>query len=187
MDMVASLPAMKLDQLYENAFICEAILRSLPPLAKKFVLQMLYIDAPVSATSMEEWVLPDGVSKYKVAVDRLIQLRVFIETADRKRETTYRLNPMFQANLQKLLIHGEVLAREPMPSNITVRLPSLEELEAYALDQWECFLLQLINSGQAEKPSNISSSVMKVFQKGLLSQRDKEAPRLTESGFQFLV
>lgn len=44
---------------------------------------MLYIDAPVSATSMEEWVLPDGVSKYKVAVDRLIQLRVFIETADR--------------------------------------------------------------------------------------------------------
>ncbi|XP_050944569.1 general transcription and DNA repair factor IIH subunit TFB2 isoform X1 [Cucumis melo] len=187
MDMVASLPAMKLDQLYENAFICEAILRSLPPLAKKFVLQMLYIDAPVSAKSMEEWVLPDGVSKYKVAVDRLIQLRVFIETADRKRETTYRLNPTFQANLQKLLIHGEVLAREPMPSNITVRLPSLEDLEAYALDQWECFLLQLINSGQAEKPSNISSSVMKVFQKGLLSQRDKEAPRLTESGFQFLL
>ncbi|TYK13130.1 RNA polymerase II transcription factor B subunit 2 [Cucumis melo var. makuwa] len=187
MDMVASLPAMKLDQLYENAFICEAILRSLPPLAKKFVLQMLYIDAPVSAKSMEEWVLPDGVSKYKVAVDRLIQLRVFIETADRKRETTYRLNPTFQANLQKLLIHGEVVAREPMPSNITVRLPSLEDLEAYALDQWECFLLQLINSGQAEKPSNISSSVMKVFQKGLLSQRDKEAPRLTESGFQFLL
>ncbi|XP_038882461.1 general transcription and DNA repair factor IIH subunit TFB2 isoform X2 [Benincasa hispida] len=104
-----------------------------------------------------------------------------------KRETTYRLNPMFQANLQKLLIHGEVLAREPMPANITVRLPSLEELKAYALDQWECFLLQLINSGQAEKPSNISSSVMKVFQKGLLSQRDKEAPRLTESGFQFLL
>jgi transcription initiation factor TFIIH subunit 4 len=28
MDMVASLPAMKLDKLYENAFICEAILRS---------------------------------------------------------------------------------------------------------------------------------------------------------------
>lgn len=27
MDMVASLPAMKLDKLYENAFICEAILR----------------------------------------------------------------------------------------------------------------------------------------------------------------
>lgn len=27
MDMVASLPAVKLDKLYENSFICEAILR----------------------------------------------------------------------------------------------------------------------------------------------------------------
>lgn len=187
MDMVASLPAMKLDKLYENAFICEAILRSLPPLAKKYVIQMLYIDGPIPAKSMEEWVLPDGSSKHRVAIDRLIQLRLFTETADRRRETTYRINPTFQTNLQKLLTLGEVLPREPMPSDITVRLPSLEDLEVYALEQWECFLLQLINSAQAERPSNISSSMMKIFQRGLLSQREKEAPRLTESGFQFLL
>lgn len=58
-------------------------LRSLPPLAKKYVLQMLYIDVPVAAKSMEEWVLPDGQSKHKVAIDRLIQLRILIESADR--------------------------------------------------------------------------------------------------------
>ncbi|KAF3958451.1 hypothetical protein CMV_016650 [Castanea mollissima] len=187
MDMVASLPAMKLDKLYDNAFICEAILRSLPPLAKKYVLQMLYIDSPITAKSMEVWVLPDGSSKHRVAIDRLIQLRVFSETVDRRKETTYKINPTFQTNLQKLLTHGEVLPREPMPSNITVRLPSMEDLDVYAIGQWECFLLQLISSAQAERPSNISSSMMKVFQRGLLSQRDKEAPRLTESGFQFLL
>ncbi|BFG27745.1 hypothetical protein CerSpe_140190 [Prunus speciosa] len=187
MDMVAALPAMKLDKLYENAFICEAILRSLPPLAKKYVLQMLCIEVPVTAKSMEEWVLPDGVSKHRVAIDRLIQLRIFTETVDRKRETTYTLNSIFQTNLKKLLLYGVVLPREPMPSNVTVRLPSSEDLEAFALEQWECFLLQLINSSQIERPSNISSSMMKIFQRGLLSQRDKEAPRLTESGFQFLL
>ncbi|KAM1652492.1 hypothetical protein EV2_005186 [Malus domestica] len=187
MDMVATLPAMKLDKLYENAFICEAILRSLPPLAKKYVLQMLSIEVPVTAKSMEEWVLPDGVSKHRVAIDRLIQLRIFTETVDRKREATYTVNPIFQTNLKKLLVHGVVLPREPMPSNITVRLPSLEDLEAFALEQWECFLLQLINSSQIERPSNISSSMMKTFQRGLLCQRDREAPRLTESGFQFLL
>ncbi|XP_059671024.1 general transcription and DNA repair factor IIH subunit TFB2 [Cornus florida] len=187
MDMVASLPAMKLDNLYKNAFICEAILRSLPPLAKKYVLQLLYIDVPVTANSMEEWVLADGFSKHKVAIDRLIQLRVLAETVDRKKETTYRLNPTFQANLQKQLVHGGVLPRESMPSNITVRLPSLEDLEAYAIEQWECFLLHLINSTLAERTTNFSSSMMKVFQRGLLSQRDKETPRLTESGFQFLL
>ncbi|XP_021825882.1 RNA polymerase II transcription factor B subunit 2 isoform X2 [Prunus avium] len=148
---------------------------------------MLCIEVPVTAKSMEEWVLPDGVSKHRVAIDRLIQLRIFTETVDRKRETTYTLNPIFQTNLKKLLLYGVVLPREPMPSNVTVRLPSSEDLEAFALEQWECFLLQLINSSQIERPSNISSSMMKIFQRGLLSQRDKEAPRLTESGFQFLL
>ncbi|KAE9449521.1 hypothetical protein C3L33_18577, partial [Rhododendron williamsianum] len=98
MDMVASLPVMKLDKLYDNAFICEAILRSLPPLAKKYVLQMLYIDEPVLATSIHEWVLADGESKHTVAVDRLVQLRVFIETVDRS------LPPLAKYVLQMLYI-----------------------------------------------------------------------------------
>ncbi|XP_058083796.1 general transcription and DNA repair factor IIH subunit TFB2 isoform X3 [Magnolia sinica] len=187
MDMVAALPAMKLDKLYENAFICEAVLRSLPPLAKKYVLQMLYMVVPITGKSMEEWVLSDGFSKHKVAVDRLLQLRIFLEVTDRKKETSYRLNPKFQDNLQKYLVYGGALPREAMPSNITVRLPSLEDLEAYALEQWECFLLQLINSSHVERPTNFSSSVMRVFQRGLLSARENETPKLTENGFQFLL
>ncbi|KAL2627294.1 hypothetical protein AAZV13_07G164900 [Glycine max] len=162
MDMVASMPAMKLDKLYENGFICEAILRSVPPLAKKYVIQMLHIDVPVAAKLLEEWVLPAGVSKHRVAIDRLVQLRVFLEAVDRKNEKTYKVNPTFQRSLQKLLVQGGTLPRESMPSNITVRLPTLENLEAYALEQWE------------------------VFQRRILSHRDKEAPKLTESGFQFL-
>ncbi|KAM0942272.1 putative transcription factor TFIIH subunit p52/Tfb2, transcription factor Tfb2 [Dioscorea sansibarensis] len=74
-----------------------------------------------------------------------------------------------------------------MPSSVTVRLPTAEDLEAYALEQWECFLLQLISSAQAERPTNFSPSMMRVFQRGLLSARENEAPRLTENGFQFLL
>ncbi|GAB2221759.1 hypothetical protein Drorol1_Dr00012947 [Drosera rotundifolia] len=187
MDMVASLPAVKLDKLYESPFICEAIVRSLPPLAKKYALQMMYIDRPVPAKAMDEWVLIDGVSKHNVAIDRLVQLRVFVETVDRKKEVSYQLNPTFQESLQNQLVHGGVLSREPMPSNTAGRIPSLEELEAYALNQWECFLLHLINSIQSQKLTNFSSSMMKIFQSGLLSQREKEAPKLTEKGFQFLL
>ncbi|MCH82612.1 general transcription factor IIH subunit 4-like, partial [Trifolium medium] len=87
---------------------------SLPPLAKKYVLQLLHIDGPVSAKLLAEWVLPDGLSKHKVAVDRLVQLRVFVEALD-----------------------SGTLPRESMPSNITVRLPTLETLETEALAQWE--------------------------------------------------
>lgn len=187
MDMVAALPAMKLDKLYDSTFICEAVLRSLPPLAKKYVLQTLFIDSPVTAKSMEEWVLPDGFSKHKVAIDRLLQLRVFLEISDRKKESSYKMNPKFQSNMQKYLVYGGTLPREPMPLSITVRLPTVEDLEAYALEQWECFLLQLISSAQAERLTSFSSSMMRVFQRGLLSARENEAPRLTENGFQFLL
>ncbi|KAK1284315.1 hypothetical protein QJS10_CPB21g00535 [Acorus calamus] len=137
MDMVAALPATKLDKLYENPFICEAVLRSLPPLAKKYALQLLFIDSPISAKTMEGWVLADGTSKHRVAIDRLLQLRVFLEEIDRKKESTYKLNPKFQGNIQKYLVYGGSLPRQPMPSNVTVRLPTLEDLETYALEQWE--------------------------------------------------
>ena len=117
-----------------------------------------------------------------------------------------------------------------MPTNITVRLPSLEDLDAYAAQQWEVcnlliylciffffyrlfahlcisilfhcslcksvccwplvmcsfsillaalfltcncwnqsFLLHLISSSEAETTKSISSSMIKVFQQGLLS------------------
>ncbi|CAI0407427.1 unnamed protein product [Linum tenue] len=186
MDMVAALPAMKLDILYENPFICEAILRSLPPLAKKYVTQMLFSEGSITAKLLEEWVLPDGSTKHRVSIDRLVQLRIFTESVERKKEKSYRLNPTFQANLQKRITTGGVLPREPMPPSLTGRLPSLEELEKYALEQWECFLLHLINSGQAEKVTSFSPSMMRVFQRGLLSQSSKD-PKLTESGFQFLL
>ncbi|KAI3680228.1 hypothetical protein L2E82_50537 [Cichorium intybus] len=53
-----------------------------------------------------------------------------------------------------------VLPREPMAANITVRLPSLEELDKYAGQQWEV---------------------------GSYFHIDQEGSRLTESGFQFLL
>ncbi|KAM0942271.1 putative transcription factor TFIIH subunit p52/Tfb2 [Dioscorea sansibarensis] len=124
MDMVAALPAMKLDQLYDSSFICEAVLRSLPPLAKKYVLQLLFIDTPVTAKSIEEWVLSDGISKHKVAIDRLLQLRVFIEVIDRKKEASYKLNPKFQSNMQRYLVHG-YLTLFPSVPDLYSNIPSL--------------------------------------------------------------
>lgn len=50
--------------------------RSLPPLVKKYVLRLLYIDVPVTAKLLQEWELADGSTKHKVAIDRLIWLRV---------------------------------------------------------------------------------------------------------------
>ncbi|GJN36559.1 hypothetical protein PR202_gb25432 [Eleusine coracana subsp. coracana] len=82
MDMLAALAA-KHDMLYDSFFICEAVFRSLPPLGKKYALQMVYVSAPVAATGFEEWVIDEyKPTKHKVAIDRLLQLGVFVEVRD---------------------------------------------------------------------------------------------------------
>lgn len=41
---LATLPRPKLDALYENPWTCRAVLRSLPPLAKQYVMRMLLLE-----------------------------------------------------------------------------------------------------------------------------------------------
>ncbi|XP_057864350.1 general transcription and DNA repair factor IIH subunit TFB2 isoform X2 [Cryptomeria japonica] len=184
-----ALPAAKLDRLYEDHIICEAVLRSLPPVSKKYVFLLLYIDTAVPAKSLDEWVLSDGLSKHRAALDRLLQLRVFVEVTERKKDGNYRLNPAFQSQLRQVIVNGGAPPREPMPPDVAVRIPSMEELETYALRQWENFLLQLVSSGFEESTSEpFSPSMMKICQRsGLLTLRENETPRLTENGFQFLL
>ena len=49
------------------------------------------------------WVLLDGASKHRVAIDRLVQLRVFIETVDRY---IFVCSPNLTGILKLLLLHG---------------------------------------------------------------------------------
>ncbi|QCD99326.1 transcription initiation factor TFIIH subunit 4 [Vigna unguiculata] len=71
---------LKPNRVYEILGYCG--IRSLLPLVKKYIMQMLQIDVPVAAKLLEEWVLPDRVSKHRVAINRLIKLRVFLEVID---------------------------------------------------------------------------------------------------------
>ena len=48
---LASLPRPQLDALYESPWTCRAVLRSLPPLAKQYVLRMLLLDGGLSQSA----------------------------------------------------------------------------------------------------------------------------------------
>lgn len=48
-----SLPGTVLDQLYQSLYVCQAILHSLPPLAKQYVVRMLHVGAtPTGNTAL---------------------------------------------------------------------------------------------------------------------------------------
>eukprot|EP00897_Mesotaenium_endlicherianum_P003506 jgi/Mesen1/3183/ME000184S02247 len=78
-DYLASLPAVKLDKLYESHWTCQAVLRSLPPVAKQYVLRLLHIEAPITPAHFQNWARPDALSKHRVALERLEQLRVLLQ------------------------------------------------------------------------------------------------------------
>lgn len=189
MGMVANLPALKVDSLYESHWTCQAILRSLPPLAKMYVLRLLYIDTVVTSKLMDEWILPEYQTKHRVAIDRLEQLRVLLLASDGKKEQNYKLNPKFQKQLRQALTNGGGPPRDPLPSSVAVRLPSLGELESYALRQWEGVLLQLVSTAFPESSRDVLRDrfVIETFQRAKLLDSATGSTRLTEAGFQFLL
>ncbi|CAI0407430.1 unnamed protein product [Linum tenue] len=44
---------------------------------------MLFSEGSITAKLLEEWVLPDGSTKHRVSIDRLVQLRIFTESVER--------------------------------------------------------------------------------------------------------
>lgn len=50
MDLVSyleDLPPDRLARLYDSPYTCQAVLRSLPPLAKQYVMRLLFLDAGI--------------------------------------------------------------------------------------------------------------------------------------------
>ncbi|MCO5547544.1 hypothetical protein L7F22_000994 [Adiantum nelumboides] len=186
MGMVANLPAVKVDTLYESHWTCQAIFRSLPPIAKMYVLRLLYIDTAVKSKLMDEWILPEYHTKHRVAMDRLEQLRVLLLASEGSKEQSYRLNPKFQKQLQQALTSGGAPPKDPLPSSIAVRLPSSAELDSYAMKQWEGVLLQLVSTAFPESSQDFSRDrfVIETFQRAKLLD---SGMKLTEAGFQFLL
>ena len=53
MDFVSwleALPAATVGKLYGSQWACQAVLRSLPPLAKQYVVRMLFVETPIPSS-----------------------------------------------------------------------------------------------------------------------------------------
>lgn len=60
MDFVSwleALPAATVGKLYGSQWACQAVLRSLPPLAKQYVARILFVELPIPSSEYSETVL----------------------------------------------------------------------------------------------------------------------------------
>lgn len=81
LDYLISLGGNTLDQLYTDTFTSLTIFRSLPPLAKQYVLRLLLVDTLVAAPLLHSWVKVDSLAQqsHRLAEYRLKQLRILRE------------------------------------------------------------------------------------------------------------
>lgn len=190
-----SLPGTVLDQLYQSLYVCQAILHSLPLLAKQYVVRMLHAD-PIPADWLDQWASSHSLSKHKAAVDKLTQLQIVKlsgpQRAPRTVHTVYSLHPDFQKHLKAAQVGSAGHSIKEQPEHVLVAAPTVEQLEQYARSHWEGLLLYLISPAAPNKPPPVPAEVglpgldvdNLLLQAGLISAEPKA---IAEQGFQFLL
>ncbi|CAI5990958.1 unnamed protein product, partial [Closterium sp. NIES-64] len=191
-DYLASLPAAQLDRLYSSLYTCQAVLRSLPPLAKQYVLRLLFLTDPVPAALVADWPKPEAHSKHKAALDRLQQLRLLLACSETgslaaaasSAPAAFRLNPTFQQQLQQALTSGAPVSRPSVPAT---RLPSAAELAAHATSHWEAVLMHLISPPSIAGGHGAAVITRVLVRAGLLTHSGSSLSVVSTSAFPFLL
>ncbi|KAK3233904.1 hypothetical protein CYMTET_55819 [Cymbomonas tetramitiformis] len=188
-----TLPPIKIDKLYESHWTCQAVFRSLPPVAKQYVLRLLYVDHGFPESTFKSWIAKKSISKHDAALASLARLRILV-SSDRQTspESTYKLHPSFQQQLR----HGIAGSAPPpiaeLPPAAQSSAPTAESLDKYAMNHWERLLLFLV--GSSRPPTTIGISTLKsklnvkiLYQSAGLMAAEGDSSAITDQGFQFLL
>lgn len=120
LDYLCSLPSSTLTNLYGDAHTVLTIFRSLPPLAKQYVLRMIFLghqhqndkqnsiaDIGIPQSVLDNWCRGEIINQqaHHQSINRLTELRVFNKTSrpTDTREVIYLLNHAFCRQLQRAL------------------------------------------------------------------------------------
>lgn len=202
------LPALTLARLYESHWTCQAVLRSLPPLAKQYILRLLFVDKPLSLELLQSWAEPGSASKHEVAIDKLLGLQLLQRVhagmvaaggmeglgagtalqglADGRLVV---MNPNFKQQLRSA-VTGRLFStlhasEEPTLSGMS---PTAAQLDAYAAAQWELLLLYV--AGSASRPPELPKGMGLAplnLKHMVASARLLSGGSVTAAGFKFLL
>ena len=156
--LLSGLPPRQAHALYRSPWACLAVLRALPPLAKQYVMRLLYVESPVEVAELDAWARPDAREKHAVGVSAMRRLRVLVPAVDDAgggggfTGARVRLNPRFRRGLRVMLersfvdANGEGVGGD---DDLGGRVPSHDSLDAYARSRWEALVLTLTGASDA--------------------------------------
>uniref|UniRef100_A0A1B6C308 General transcription factor IIH subunit 4 n=3 Tax=Clastoptera arizonana TaxID=38151 RepID=A0A1B6C308_9HEMI len=185
-DYLKTLSASTLERLYNHPTTCLAIYRELPPIAKHYVIRLLYVEQPVPQAVIASWVSQAFSKDHNAVTQILSELKVWQEANIPGGLLGWILNPVFKKNA-KIAINGG-----GRPWTMSAQLEAdakprdIGYLDKYAMERWECVLHYMVGSQQQE---GISADAVRILLHASLMKRDEEdgSPVITREGFQFLL
>ncbi|XP_022669673.1 general transcription factor IIH subunit 4-like [Varroa jacobsoni] len=178
-----------LNQLYRHPATCLAVFRKLPPLARHYVIRLLYIRQAVPQAVVSSWYVQDAVKENIAAQDALKSLHLLNEVNLPGGLPGWMLNINFQEKLKEALAGGgdPWLVYGELDKDKHGR--DAKFLDQYAKERWDCVLHYMVGS-EVPAESGISHDAIRILlHSGLMRQDETNANKslITMEGFQFLL
>eukprot|EP01119_Soliformovum_irregulare_P021085 TRINITY_DN6957_c0_g1_i1.p1 TRINITY_DN6957_c0_g1~~TRINITY_DN6957_c0_g1_i1.p1 ORF type:complete len:441 (+),score=73.77 TRINITY_DN6957_c0_g1_i1:121-1443(+) len=173
---LVSLPSGVLEELYRDPWTCQAVFRSLPSLAKQYIVRFLYTGT-IPQQSVDGWVKPEEATKHRKAIERLSSLKLVTPSLN-----SLTLNPAFQEQMKDSLSKGSITeSASTGESGGNVTEAKLEEV---ASQYWEA-LLHFILGTPTRTPSDQTRQLL--IDSQLIKLDAHNNLKITTNGFQFLL
>ncbi|KAG2490638.1 hypothetical protein HYH03_011029 [Edaphochlamys debaryana] len=167
---ISGLTPDKRTRLYRSPWTCLAVFRNLPPLARAYVMRLLFLPGTFPADYVDSWCRPSAASAHKAALTALTGLDVLLAAggggggeggggwqpvppagggagAVPTQKRSWGLHQDFRAQLQTVVCSGALLMSGDVPQAAAAAAPSLDELGEWAAGQWEALQLFLLGGG----------------------------------------
>ncbi|XP_034016856.1 general transcription factor IIH subunit 4 [Thalassophryne amazonica] len=184
-EYLRELSADVIDRLYSHAATCLAVHRELPPLAKNYVMRMLFLDQPLPQAAVALWVKKDSQRDHDECVSLLVGLRLWHSQQLQGGLQGYVLSTVFKENLRiALLGGGKAWTDEGSTLGPDRHARDIESLDRYAVERWEVILHFMVGSPTAAVSQDLAQLLVHA---GLMKSEPGESPYITSAGFQFLL
>ncbi|BAO40696.1 RNA polymerase II transcription factor B subunit 2 [Kluyveromyces marxianus] len=182
-DYLEGLPEQVQSRLYESPATCLAIYRLLSPMAKFFMMSMLFQDHDVSLRDLDKWVKHDAKFQLQYSIKSMKSLNLIIE-GESKQPFMIQLNPIFKKSFKNVLTGGEINNSfgDVTDDDNNVSIVMLDE---YSAEKWENILHYMVGTPNTNAPGG---KVLDLLQhSGLMEEANYGELKITNQGFQFLL
>ena len=213
---LSDMSSRQINHLYQSPWACLSVLRSLPSLAKHYVMRLLYVDEGVAREEMDAWVRPgkEHRDRHARAMSALKRLRVLVPAGDQEYvadgKELVRLNRRFvkgvRAQIETCFApEGDEVEATVAPDDaMGGKRPSPEKIEEFAKGRWEALLMTLTgrdveqfsswnpnpNERGGKRRRGPGLDVAALFRgAGLVAEKSNKSGAwgITEKGFRFLL